>query len=89
MKVTLNGEIIDVADNLTVSGLLAVREIQYPDMVSVELNGEILDRNTFDSRSIGENDQLELLYFMGGGARGNCLSSARIEFRVKESKICI
>jgi sulfur carrier protein len=33
----------------------------------VELNGDILDRPTFDSTLVKSGDTLEFLYFMGGG----------------------
>ena len=36
-------------------------------MVSVELNGDILDREAFDSTNLKDDDQVEFLYFMGGG----------------------
>jgi sulfur carrier protein len=38
-----------------------------PDMVSVELNGTILDRGSFESTTVKDGDKLEFLYFMGGG----------------------
>jgi sulfur carrier protein len=39
-----------------------------PDMVSVELNGEILERSLFESTLLKEGDRVEFLYFMGGGS---------------------
>ena len=41
-----------------------------PDMVSVELNGEYLDRDVFDSTPVKDGDEVEFLYFMGGGGQG-------------------
>ena len=38
-----------------------------PEMVSVEYNGEILDRENFDSTAVKDGDEIEFLYFMGGG----------------------
>ena len=38
-----------------------------PDMVTIELNGDILERETFATTHLKEGDVLELLYFMGGG----------------------
>ena len=70
MKLTVNGESVDVGDGINVSELLKVQEVKMPDMVSVELNGEILDRDTFDTTTLNDGDTIELLYFMGGGARG-------------------
>ena len=46
---------------------LILLDVKMPDMVSVELNGDILDRENFDSTNLSENDEIEFLYFMGGG----------------------
>ncbi|HZV81135.1 MAG TPA: MoaD/ThiS family protein [Geobacteraceae bacterium] len=35
--------------------------------MTVELNGDILDRPAFDSTVVKGGDTLEFLYFMGGG----------------------
>jgi len=67
MTVQINGEAVDVGGELTVTQLLAEREVKMPDMVSVELNGEILGRGTFDSTTVKAGDKVEFLYFMGGG----------------------
>lgn len=71
MKIKVNGEqeIID-QDTLTVSELLVLKEVKMPDMVSVEYNGEMLDREKFDTTQLKENDEIEFLYFMGGGNVG-------------------
>jgi sulfur carrier protein len=50
-----------------VSQLLVEQDVKMPDMVSVELNGQILRRNEFDATMLKEDDRLEFLYFMGGG----------------------
>ena len=67
MKITVNGQDINCNDNLTVSELLVEQKVKMPEMISVELNGEILRRNKFDQTALNENDRLEFLYFMGGG----------------------
>jgi len=69
MNLKINGEqeSIDKAD-LTVSGLLTLKQVKMPDMVSVEYNGDILDRDQFDTTQLKDNDEVEFLYFMGGGA---------------------
>ncbi len=71
MKIKVNGEqeTID-QDTLTVSGLLVLKAVKMPDMVSVEYNGEMLDREKFDTTQLKENDEIEFLYFMGGGNVG-------------------
>lgn len=68
MQITINGEITEIEkEEIPVSGLLEIRNVESPDMVSVQVNGEILDRPDFDSTIIRENDEIEFLYFMGGG----------------------
>ena len=68
MKCKINGkeETID-GDQLTVTALLKTQSVKMPDMVSVELNGTMLDRENFDTALVKEGDVVEFLYFMGGG----------------------
>ena len=68
MKVMINGNEIALQKEVTVSSLLEIRKVKTPDMVSVELNGEILSRSSFDRTFVKEGDAVEFLYFMGGGA---------------------
>jgi len=65
MKVKLNGKIEDVAQT-TVLDLLIARKVE-PQMVSVEHNLKILDREQFASTALAEGDAIEFLYYMGGG----------------------
>ena len=68
MTIQINGEPVDIGGEMTVTQLLAERKVKMPDMVSVELNGEILSRDAFGETAIKEGDKVEFLYFMGGGA---------------------
>ena len=68
MELTVNGEIVQCNDGLSVTGLLAEQNVKMPDMVSVELNGEILRRDKFDETNLNAGDKVEFLYFMGGGS---------------------
>lgn len=68
MKLKINGEQETLEkDALTVSDLLALKEVKMPEMVSVELNGDILDRDAFATTQLSNDDEVEFLYFMGGG----------------------
>lgn len=67
MKLEINGAKVETADNLTVTQLLADQKVKMPDMVSVELNGTIVNRKAFDTTSPKDGDKIEFLYFMGGG----------------------
>lgn len=67
MKLIVNGNDIELNNVSTVSGLLIEREVKMPEMVSVELNGQILKRSEFENTLLSEGDKVEFLYFMGGG----------------------
>ncbi len=68
MQITINGEDQQLDDaRLTIAQLLQVKDVESPDMVSVQLNGEIVDRSRYDATEISDNDHVEFLYFMGGG----------------------
>ena len=76
MRLTVNGDGVEIIENTSVSVLLKLRRVKMPEMVSVELNGKILDRGNFDTTILNEGDKVEFLYFMGGGAvcpsKGDC-----------------
>ncbi len=67
MKLIVNGKEGNLAEGLTISQLLIAQEVKMPEMVSVELNGQILKRPEFESTTLNEGDKVEFLYFMGGG----------------------
>ncbi|MCL5102511.1 MAG: sulfur carrier protein ThiS [Armatimonadetes bacterium] len=69
MQITVNGKPAQATDNITVTELLAELKVETPEYVSVELNGEILDRQDFGTIVVSEGDVVEFLYYMGGGAR--------------------
>ena len=71
MKLIINGKDVETRQGLTVTELLKEQKVKMPDMVSVELNGDVLDRNSFASTVLAESDQVEFLYFMGGGRAFN------------------
>ena len=39
-----------------------------PQYVTVTVNDEFVDRAAFDTTALKEADEVEFLYFMGGGA---------------------
>jgi len=71
MKLVVNGKETNFSEGLTVSQLLVEQKVKMPDMVSVELNGQILRRIEFESTALKDDDKIEFLYFMGGGSEIN------------------
>lgn len=64
MKV--NGERFEFREGMTVSNLIA--EMGFSEaMVAVELNLDILPRDSFSSTILKESDCLEVVRFVGGG----------------------
>jgi thiamine biosynthesis protein ThiS len=66
LRVQVNGEIQDVADQSTLSDL--VRELSLaPARIAVELNGTIVRRDQWAETVLTEGDRLEIVHFVGGG----------------------
>ena len=70
MRVVINGEEVEIprdAGTVSVAQLLALRNVEAPEMVSVQRNGEFVDRQAFATTQVGDGDEVDFLYFMGGG----------------------
>lgn len=68
MTITLNGEKKQVPNNVTITDLLAFLDIQH-QRVAVELNLEIVKKDTYDTTDVKEGDSLEIVSFMSGGTQ--------------------
>ena len=66
MRVKINGKTEEIRET-TLSALLKARNIE-PQMITVELNAKMLDRASVGQMSLHEGDEIEFLYFMGGGS---------------------
>jgi sulfur carrier protein len=66
VTIQLNGERHELPGPLTVSELLSRLQVE-PRRVAIELNLEVLKRSTFDTTTIREGDQVEIVNFVGGG----------------------
>ena len=67
MTLIVEGKAKDYEEGLTVDQLLALEHVEMPEYVTVSVNEELIDRETFSSSALKENDTVEFLYFMGGG----------------------
>ncbi|MDR3251123.1 MAG: sulfur carrier protein ThiS [Tannerella sp.] len=66
-KITVNDKLQEIQDTLTLKKLIALNDIEQPDMVSVQLNGEFVVREDYGSTVLNDGDVVDFLYFMGGG----------------------
>ncbi|WP_417910275.1 sulfur carrier protein ThiS [Candidatus Electronema sp. PJ] len=68
MEIRLNGEprFINAA-HLTVANLLELEQVMSPEMVAVQIDGEIVHRGDYHHTVVGDRNEVDLLYFMAGG----------------------
>ena len=66
MRVTANGEALDLPDGATVADLLAAMGLA-EQWVVVERNGEPVRRDSMSTTLLGEGDRLELVRAVAGG----------------------
>jgi len=64
----VNGKEQELNDTLSVSGLIKLNKVSQPDMVSIQLNGNFVIRENYESTLLKEGDEIDFLYFMGGGS---------------------
>ncbi len=70
MIIYVNGEPQEIKQQpFTVADLLVLNQVEMPEMVSVQLNGEFVKREDYQTIQINDGDEIDFLYFMGGGAR--------------------
>lgn len=68
MIITVAGEKKEVKDGITVSELIVQENVETPEYVTVTINDEFIEKEQFESTVIKENENVEFLYFMGGGS---------------------
>ena len=66
MQVTINGELLNFNEPLSVAAFLNSKEI-IPESVVVELNGKIVPEEKRDETVLADGDHIEILQFVGGG----------------------
>ena len=67
MKIVVAGESKEVAETITVEQLIVQENVETPEYVTVSINDDFVDRTDFSSRVLKEGDNVEFLYFKGGG----------------------
>lgn len=69
MTVTIAGSKKEYEEGITLPELIEKEEIENAQYVTVTINDEFVAREDFPNTVLKENDTVEFLYFMGGGAR--------------------
>ncbi|MFH0965894.1 MAG: sulfur carrier protein ThiS [Planctomycetota bacterium] len=66
MRIKVNGKDTEVADEITVEGLLSRLEAPAAS-VAVERNGKIVPRAKYGATALAPEDEVEVVTFVGGG----------------------
>ena len=66
MQVRINGNVAELPDNSSIKDLILARELP-PDVVIIELNGEIINRGKWESLKLNPSDNLEIIRIITGG----------------------
>lgn len=68
MTITVAGKKKEYEEGLTLPALIEKENVDNPDYVTVTINDEFVERDNFPATILEEGDEVEFLYFMGGGA---------------------
>ena len=66
MRILVNGEPRDVADETTLVQLISLLKLK-PEQIAVELNRIVVRRADWPATALREGDTLEIVHFVGGG----------------------
>ena len=67
-KISVNGKVQEVVTPISITELIKLNNVAQPSMVSIQLNGQFVNRDDYDSTQVSNDDELDFLYFMGGGS---------------------
>ena len=68
-EVSNNGSKEMGESDIDIKKLLVIEKVESIDTVSVQLNGEFVERDNFASTTLKDGDEIDFLYFMGGGQK--------------------
>tara|TARA_B100001027_G_scaffold26442_1_gene15580 strand:- start:735 stop:953 length:219 start_codon:yes stop_codon:yes gene_type:complete len=66
IKINLNGRVISIPANTTVSKVIKNIKVQ-TNKIAIELNRKIIDKKKINKLHLKNNDKLEIVHFIGGG----------------------
>ncbi|MCM8757439.1 MAG: cysteine synthase A [Candidatus Omnitrophica bacterium] len=66
MIIFLNGKKEEIQEGMNISKLLEIKNIR-PEVVTVEVNDQIIKREKFKDVYLRDKDRVEFVYYMGGG----------------------
>lgn len=67
MKLTVSGDVKEYKDGISLRALIETEQIEMPEYVTVSVNDDLHSARDFDNITLNDGDNIEFLYFMGGG----------------------
>lgn len=67
MKIYVAGEEKVKAEGITVAKLIIEENVETLEYVTVSVNDEFIEKEKLESYELKDGDNVEFLYFMGGG----------------------
>lgn len=69
MNIKVNGKDQSFNSNrLSIANLLKTSDVENPERVTIQLNGEFVKKEDLAKINLKNNDAVDFLYFMGGGS---------------------
>jgi sulfur carrier protein len=68
MEILVNGKKEKIKKSVSIGELLKIKNIRR-EVVTVYLNEKLIDRENYDTTLLRDGDELEFIFYMGGG---NC-----------------
>ena len=70
MQIVVAGNKKEVKDGLKLTELFEIENVETPEYVTVSINEEFVPSEQVKDTVIKDGDNVEFLYFMGGGSYG-------------------
>ena len=67
-QIIVNDEKQEVTLPLTLAELIKINKVFQPEMVTIQVNEDCVEREDDEKIQLKEGDRVDFLYFMGGGA---------------------
>lgn len=65
-EITVNGRKEKIRDGMSVAQLLRAKNLRL-EIVAVEINGQVIERDDYATLKLRSGDVMEFLYYMAGG----------------------
>jgi len=66
IQIILNGKSYNIKEKTNITSLLEILSLS-KKKVAVEINEEVLPRDSYDKKILSSNDRVEIVNFIGGG----------------------